>query len=51
LGNAGNVAAAVAGAIDSSADAAKKAEEKMASAAALGIISVDILGFGDEEAN
>ncbi|MDP2177149.1 filamentous haemagglutinin family protein [Methylicorpusculum sp.] len=51
LGNAGNVAAAVAGAIDSSADAAKKAEEKMASAAALGIISVDILGFGDDETN
>jgi filamentous hemagglutinin len=51
LGNVSNVAAAVAGAIDSSADAAKKAEEKMASAAALGIISVDILGFGDEEAN
>ncbi|MCD2451858.1 filamentous hemagglutinin family protein [Methylicorpusculum oleiharenae] len=51
LGNVSNVAAAVADAVDSSGDAAKDAGDKMASAAALGIISVDILGFGDEEAN
>jgi len=49
LGNVGNVAAAVQQAVDSSADAGKDASDKMASAAALGIISVDIVGFGDED--
>jgi filamentous hemagglutinin len=49
LGNVGNVAAAVAQAVESSADNARDTSDKMASAAALGILSIDIVGFGDEE--
>lgn len=49
LGNVGNVAAAVQQAVDSSTDAGKDVSDKMASAAALGIISIDIVGFGNEE--
>lgn len=50
LGNISNSAAAsIAQALDSEADVTKAANEKIANAAAMGIISIDILGFGDED--
>ncbi len=49
LGNVANVAAAVTQALDSTADTTKSTSDKMASTAALGILSVDVIGFGDEE--
>lgn len=49
LGNVANVAAAVTQALDSTIDTAKNTSDKMAGNAALGVLSVDIIGFGDEE--
>ena len=49
LSNVSNVAASVTQAINDSTDVSKSTNEQLASAAALGIINVDILGFGEEE--
>ncbi|WP_341328023.1 filamentous haemagglutinin family protein [Methylotuvimicrobium sp. KM2] len=49
LGNVNNVAASIAQAIDDTSDVAKSAKEQMDKAGAQGIISVDIIGFGDED--
>lgn len=49
LGSVSNVAASINQSIDSAADVTQSTNRQLASAAAAGILSVDILGFGDEE--
>lgn len=49
LGSVSNVAASVTQSISDVTNVSKTTSEQMASAATMGIISVDILGFGEEE--
>lgn len=49
LGGISNVAASVTQSINSATDVAKTTNEQMASSATMGILSVDVLGFGEEE--